>query len=74
MELKNTINRIFGMSSSDIIKQEKGKCIVNRDFMEKSLRHENSLYCDTDIIATIVTYEKFKKYQEEMNNEMYRKI
>lgn len=72
MELKNTLNRIFGMSSSDIIKQE--KCIVNRDFIEKSLRHENSLYCDTDIIATIVTYEKFKKYQEEMNDEMYRKI
>ena len=68
------LNRIFGMSPSDIIKQEKGKCIENCDFMKKSIGHENSLYCDTDIIATIASHKKFEKYQEEMNYEMYRKI
>ena len=64
-KIKNKINEIFGLLPTGIIKQESGECI------EKSIVHENSLYCDTDIIFTIATYEKFEKYQEELNNEIY---
>ena len=66
-KIKNKINEIFGLSPTGIIKQEPEECI------EKSVVHENSLYCDTDIIFTIASHEKFEKYQEALNYEIYRK-